>query len=337
MKNAKIPDLNRKRPGIFLYLGGEIWYNRCNIIRQPDQEGRTVNRELKSFIKIFITGCLWGTIGLFVKMMEEQGSSSSYTSFLRLFFGFLLLAVLTLIVDGPGAFRIGRKTLISCVLLGIVCQGTFNILYSTSVSMNGMAVGSVLLYTAPIFTCIASVLLFREKLNRLKWIALPVSVAGCALAATGGNFSAATLAPLGLLIGVGAGFTYAMTAVFGRIAMEEKASPFAVATYNLFFGCVFIAAARRPWQTVEKPLDPKLLVPGLLFGLVATSLAYAFYFSGLSKITQTSKVPVVASVEVVVATIIGAAAFGESMNAIRIVGIGLVLLSILLFSGKRDP
>ena len=293
-----------------------------------------LNSEFKSFIKIFVTGCLWGTIGLFVKLMEGQGSSSSYTSFLRLFFGAVLLAVLTLIVDGPRAFRIGWKTLLSCVLLGIVCQGTFNILYSTSVSMNGMSVGSVLLYTAPIFTTVASLLLFREKLNCLKWIALPVNVVGCALTATGGDFSASTLAPLGILIGVGAGFTYGMTAVIGRIAVREKASPLAVATYNLFFGCVFIAAVRLPWRTAERPLDPKLLNFGALFGLIATALAYALYFSGLSKIKETSKVPVVASVEVVVATVIGIAVFHEGINVIRIVGIGLVLLSILLFSRK---
>ena len=156
-----------------------------------------MNSEFKSFTKIFITGCLWGTIGLFVKLMEEQGSSASYTSFLRLFFGSLLLAVLTLIIDGPKAFIIGRKTLISCIFLGIVCQGTFNILYSTSISMNGMSVGSVLLYSAPIFTSIASLLLFREKLNYIKWIALLVNVIGCALTATGGDFSAETVVPLG--------------------------------------------------------------------------------------------------------------------------------------------
>ena len=92
--------------------------------------------ELKSIIIIFITGCLWGTIGLFVKLMEREGSSASYTSFLRLFFGALLLAVMTLIFDGFRTFRIGRRTLLSCMLLGIVCQGTFNILYSMSVSMN---------------------------------------------------------------------------------------------------------------------------------------------------------------------------------------------------------
>ena len=295
-----------------------------------------MNSEFKSFTKIFITGCLWGTIGLFVKLMEGQGSSASYTSFLRLFFGFLLLAVLTLIIHGPKAFIIGRRTLISCILLGIVCQGIFNILYSTSISMNGMSVGSVLLYSAPIFTSIASLLLFKEKLNYHRWIALFANVIGCALTATGGDFSAEAVAPLGLLIGIGAGFTYGMTAVFGRIAMQEESSPFAVATYNLFFGCIFIALVRSPWQTVESPFAPKLLLYGLLFGLVATTLAYSFYFSGLSRISQTSKIPVVASVELVVATVIGLFAFNENITAIKIVGICLVFVSILLFSRKSD-
>ena len=293
--------------------------------------------EYRSFIKIFITGCLWGTIGLFVKLMEAQGSSSSYTSFLRLLFGFSLLAVMTLVFDGPKAFCLGRKTLLSCVLLGIICQGIFNILYSMSISMNGMSVGSVLLYTAPVFTSITSMLLFKEKLDRLKWFALLVNVVGCALTATGGDFSAAALAPLGLLVGIGAGFTYAMTAVIGKIAMQEEASPFAVATYNLFFGCLFIALVRRPWTTVETPFNARLLLYGLLFGLVATALAYSIYFSGLSKITETSKVPVVASIELVVATIIGVFAFSESMTVMKIIGILLVLLSILLFSRKSNP
>ncbi len=293
--------------------------------------------EFRSFFKIFITGCLWGTIGIFVKLMQAQGSSPSYTSFLRLLFGSVLLAVMTLLLDGPGAFRVGRRTLLCCVLLGIVCQGTFNILYSTSITMNGMSVGSVLLYTAPLFTGAASVLLFKEKLDLLKWLALLANVAGCALTAAGGDFSAAAIAPLGLLIGVGSGFTYAMTAVIGRLAMQEKASPLAVAAYNLFFGCLFIALVRRPWAAVEAPLQPRLLLYGLLFGLIATALAYGVYFSGLSRITRTSKVPVVASVELVVATGIGVLAFSERLTALRIAGIALVLLSIALFSGKRGP
>ena len=292
--------------------------------------------EYKSYIKIFITGCLWGTIGIFVKLMEAQGSTSSYTSFLRLLFGSGLLAIMTMLIDGPKALRFGRRALLSCALLGIICQGMFNILYVKSISMNGMSIGSVLLYTAPIFTCISSMIVLKEKLDLLKWLALMVNVAGCALTATGGDFSAASLAPLGLLIGVGAGFTYGMTAVIGKLAMKEEATSSAVATYNLFFGCLFIAIVRRPWMTVEEPFNPRLLLYGLLFGLIATALANIIYFSGLSKITEPSKVPVIASIELVVATFIGVFVFSENMTAIKIIGVLLVLLSIVLFSRKSN-
>ena len=240
-------------------------------------------------------------------------------------------------MKGPKTFRIGRRTLISCLLLGVVSQGTFNILYSLSISRNGMSVGSVLLYTAPVFTNLAALVLFHEKLNALKWAALLVNVAGCALTATGGDFSGANLALLGILIGVGAGFTYAMTAVFGRIAMTEDSSPFAVAFYNLLFGFLFVALVSRPWQTVTEPLNPKILLFGFLYGLIPTALAYCFYFSGLADIPETGLVPVVASIELVVATVIGAFAFRETITAVKIAGIVLVLLSIFLFSRNSPP
>lgn len=119
--------------------------------------------------------------------------------------------------------------------------------------------------------------------------------------------------------------------------MQEESSPFAVATYNLFFGCLFIALVRHPWTTVDAAFNARLLLYGFLFGLIATALAYSIYFSGLSKISETGKVPVVASIELVVATIIGVFAFSESTTIIKIVGIVLVLLSILLFSWKTTP
>ena len=105
----------------------------------------SMDSEYESFIKIFITGCLWGTIGLFVKLMEAQGSSSPYTSFLRLLFGFILLALMTLIIDGPKAFCIGSRTLLSCVLLGIICQGIFFI-YCTEYSFWSNLAATILKY-----------------------------------------------------------------------------------------------------------------------------------------------------------------------------------------------
>ena len=291
-----------------------------------------MNSESKSFISIFISGCLWGTIGLYVKLMESAGSSAQYTSFIRLLFGLFLLTLMTIIFEGPKALLIGKKTLISCILLGTVSSGLYNILYSMSINTNGMAVASVLLYTAPVFTAVSSLILFRENISGAKWLALLVNILGCSLTATGGDLGSTHIVLSGVLIGIGAGFGYGMSAVFGRIAMEEKSSPYAVAAYNMLFGTLFVVLTSHPWATVTDPFNKKILLYGFLYALIPTALAYVFYFKALSKIKQISKVPVIASVELIVATLIGTFVFGETIRAGNITGVVLVLLSILLFS-----
>ena len=285
----------------------------------------------KNYIFVFLAGSLWGTIGLFVKLMSQFGSTSTYTSFIRLLFGFLLLVVFTLITSGPKGFLVSGRTLLSCLLLGVVCQGIYNICYSMSVTENGMSMASVLLYTSPVFTSITARIFFKEKLTKKKWMALILNILGCILTATGGNFSGTKIALTGILVGIGAGFTYAMSAIFGRIATDDKASPFAIAAYNFLFGSIFVGITLRPWNSLAHPLDLRILLVGILFALIPTAIGYVLYFHGLSKITQTSKVPVVCSIELVIATVIGLVIFHEAFGKMNLIGILCVLFSIAIF------
>lgn len=287
--------------------------------------------DFKSYACIFIAGSLWGTIGLFVKLMEQSGSTSSYTSFLRMGLGLILLIIITLAKDGPGAFKIGKGTLISCILLGFICQAIYNLAYSNAVNSIGMSLSSVLLYTSPIFTSIISFMFFHEKLGRQKLIALLINVIGCTLTVTGGNFTGLSFAVSGLLFGIAAGFCYSLAPIFGRLAADEG-SPFAVSTYNFLFATIFLAIFTHPWTTVENPLDLKILAIGLGFALIPTALGYIFYFTGLHSITESSKVPVVASIETVVATVIGILIFHEKLGMGNIIGILCVLSSIAIMN-----
>ncbi|MEZ3487328.1 MAG: DMT family transporter [Lachnospiraceae bacterium] len=287
--------------------------------------------EFRSYVCIFIAGSLWGTIGLFVKLMEQAGSTSSYTSFLRMGLGLILLVIITLAKDGPKAFRIGKGTLLSCILLGFICQAIYNLAYSNAVNTIGVSLSSVLLYTSPIFTSVISFLFFHEKLGRRKLFALLINIIGCTLTVTGGNFNGLSFAASGLLFGIAAGFCYSLAPIFGRLAADEG-SPFAVSTYNFLFATIFLAIFTHPWTTVSNPLNLKVLAIGVGFALVPTALGYIFYFSGLKNITESSKVPVVASIETVVATIIGILVFHENLRLGNILGIVCVLGSIAIMN-----
>ena len=65
-------------------------------------------------------------------------------------------------------------------------------------------------------------------------------------------------------------------------------------------------------------------------------MGYIVYYAGISKITETSRIPVLASVETVVAAIIGLVVFSQSLGIAKIAGIALVLISIAVMNMKKS-
>lgn len=293
-----------------------------------------MNSDFKNYLYVFIAGALWGTVSIFVKSMQMAGSNNFYTSFLRVFIGFLLLAVLALYKEGFKAFKVNRQTLLSCILLGVFTQGFFNLAYSTSINYIGASLGAVLLYTAPLFTTIFSRILFKEKITFFKSLALLVNIFGCALTITGGHFTSITLNTKGVLIGIAAGFFYSLAAIFGRFTAGQ-ASSLVVTTYNFLFASIFLGISLRPWHSVSAPLNSNLLLLGIGYAIIPTALAYLIYFTGVQRIKETSKIPIAASIETVSATLVGIFIFHESLGLGNIAGIALVLSSIVIMNIKK--
>lgn len=290
-----------------------------------------MNGAWKSYGCIFIAGCLWGTNGLFVKLMQGCGSSSAYTGFVRIVLSFLILTVITLVKEGPRAFRISRNTLISCVLLGLVCQAFYNYVYSSAINSLGVSFACVMTYMSPAFASVISYFMFRERFGQNKYLAMMLNLIGCALTVTGGSLHGVSLAVSGLLFGLASAACYSLVGIFGRIASGE-ASPYVVATYNFLFGTIFLGLFGHPWTTVDNPLNLGILLYGFVYALIPTGICYIIYFSGVSRIKESSKVPVVASVENVIAVVIGVLMFGEKVGLVNMAGILLVLGSIVVMN-----
>lgn len=285
------------------------------------------------YILIMVSGCLWGTIGLFIKLLDNAGSSPAYTTFLRMSFAFLILAAAALIKEGAGSFRVSRRTLITCMLMGVISMSVNNLCYTNAVSLLGMSLGAALLYMAPVFTAIESKIIFRENIGKWKIAAIALNVIGCTLAATGGDFSGVSVSAVGIFFGVGAAFAYSTQNIFGRMATDD-APPFTVAAYNFMFAALFTLLAARPFAGVGDPMDPKILLYGFLFALIPTAAAYLLYFIGISGLTESSKVPVLCSLELVVAAILGAMVFSEHISAGMAAGIGMIFLSIIVINRR---
>lgn len=280
----------------------------------------------KIMLYIFTAGVLWGTIGVFVKQLASLGADGNYISILRMGSALIITFIAAFMRYGTKIFTADRKILFPCALMGVISNGAFNIFYTYSIRLNGMAVACILMYSAPVFTAIASRLIFREKFSFLKVFALAVNILGCVLTVTGGDISGNNIELSGVLAGLATGFCYGMAAVFARLA-GEKAEPLVMSVYGYFFALAFLLIFAR---TDFSPVSAGVLGTGFLFGLIPTAFAYMVYYIGLKKVRDTSRVPVIASIEPVTAVVIGMLLYNEHLGTVNVIGVAVVLFSIII-------
>ncbi len=290
----------------------------------------------RGYIEVFLAGALWGCIGPFMQGMTNLGAGSGLISLMRQGFGTLMMIPVVLIAcRGVKALKIDRKSLFVLMLMGLFSEAVFNLCYSTAVARVGVAAAAVLLYTAPIFVMILSRILYSEMVTSRKILAIVLNLAGCTLTVTNGDFSGITFAVAGVVYGVLAGFFYATVTIFGKY-VSGSVSPYVTCFYNFLFGTAFLVLLTRPWNLDFSMFDAKFYALGAGIGLFGTVLPYIFYMTGLTRPVEASKVPVVASVETVVAAVLGAVLFQEAVGPAKILGILLVFASVAVInSGEK--
>lgn len=283
----------------------------------------------RSVLAVVAAASLWGLMGLFVRRCTAAGLGSLETTQLRITVG-LLLVGLYLALFHREKLRIRWRDLWCFLGTGVVSLLLFSYCYFRTMSMVSLAVAGVLLYTAPVFVMLMSILLFRERMTLPKLLALVMAVAGCTLVSGVGSGESMQLP--GLLLGLGAGFFYALYSIFSRYAIQRGYDSWTITFYTFLFcaaGCALVC----DWQVIgtavssDRGLWPWVLAMGLTTGFGA----YLLYTWGLQRI-ESSRASILASVEPVVAALVGVFVFGESISPAGVAGIALVLGAIVVLS-----
>ncbi len=303
------------------------------IVKQNMEVQEMKTEQTKGYLMVIAAGILWGTVGMFTTMLGQYGLASGQIAFLRLAGGTVILGIALAMMKGKAAFRIDRKGLFFCLIMGILSQALFNLAYTRAIQFTDMALAAVLLYTSPVFVCMMSRIFFHEHIGQGKAIALAVNITGCILAVAGQGSGNTTLSLSGILFGIAAGFLYALLTIMGKAALDQY-DPLTVLFYGFLFGSLFLGAAVQPWNI--RINSPDLILAGAVIGycIIPTMLAYSIYMLGLSKNLEASRVPVAASVETAAAAIFGTIVLGQSCGVLRVVGIMMVFTSIIMMNSS---
>ncbi|MGI6045246.1 MAG: DMT family transporter [Eggerthellaceae bacterium] len=289
-----------------------------------------MTQDQKGYLLVFLGAAIWGLIGPFIVLMQDAGSTAELTGFLRIGFAFLITVPIAIKKYGISSFKINFRTFISCLVMGILCFGAYNIAYGYAVDYLGVAGSSVLLRVSPIFGFITAMIFFHEGATKLKVFAILVDIFGCALVVTNGDFTVLQGNAMGIIIGTLAAFFYSLCAAAGRIAGDDT-NAYVISAYSYLIGAIFLAVALQPWAT-PITVNAQIVGIGFIYALVATVTPYILYLKGIQLISENSKVLVFASVESIVAAILGVALYHESLGVISVLGIVLVMASIGLMS-----
>lgn len=290
-------------------------------------------KKLLGTVLVLLAAVLWGTIGVFIRSLADAGLGTFDIALVRMSVGLLAMAVF-LVPFHPERLRIRLRDIWIFAGAGLLSLMCMNYCYNETVRATSLAVAGTLLYTAPTFVMLMSLLFFREKLTVGKLAALVLAFIGCALV-SGLAQGRLLLTPRAFAIGLGAGFSYALYSIFSRFALDRGYNSWTITFYSFVFcalGCLCFAKPGRIVLTAVAA--PALLVPMLLLGILTGFLAYLLYTVGLTCL-EPGRASILASLELVAAAVIGAVAYREHIAIDAAAGITLLLFAVLLLSLKE--
>ena len=290
-------------------------------------------RKPNGTLLIILAGIFWGSMGIFVRGLTAlTGFTSIQVVCVRLTVAALIFALILLLKDAKG-FKIRLKDIPLFLGLGFCSILFFTTCYFTAIRMMTLSIAAILLYTSPIWVMLLSLLLFHEKMTRHKFLALVISFLGCVFVSGIGSGDS-SVTPLGILIGLGAGLGYGLYSILGTIALRRY-STYTVTTYTFMtaaIGSLFICSLPDLWHKITAcSSKPYLCFFILLTGLVTAVIPFLLYTLGLEQV-EASRAAILATVEPMVATLIGVIVFQEYLTVMSVLGILCILAAIVLLN-----
>ena len=279
-----------------------------------------------------LAGLMFGSGGVFVRTLTQNGIDSSTLLFLRFSIAIIPL-LLAIIFTDKKLFKIQLKD-IPLILVCAMCIVGLNLCYNESMNTISLSLAAVLLSLAPIYVLIFAYILFREKITSKKIICIIFAIFGCLLM-TGVLESDISNIPVhGILYGIGAGLFWAVYLMASKKSIEQGNHTFTI----LLYAIIFISIALIPFTHFNQisgfiSINPTLTI---IFLIVHSTFSFALPYilstvslnyldSGTSSIFMSGSEPLAA-------LIFGLLIYSEIPTVMMLCGFVLTLIAMTILS-----
>jgi drug/metabolite transporter (DMT)-like permease len=288
-----------------------------------------------SYLLVLLAAGFWATLGIFYKtLISTYGLPPLAIVFWRALIAAIAL-FLFLFTSRKDLLHIPRRDWPFFLFFGLIGVAAFYTIYVNAVALTGMGVAAVLMYTAPVWVTLLSVLFLGERLDGRKILALSLAVAGGALVGRVYDLDGVRLNQIGLLAGIGAGLGYGLYILFSKAAAQRRYNPWTTLAYALGLGALFLLPLQSAADLTRVLTNPPILVWLFGIGLLPT-LGGGLAFNAALQRLPASNASIVATLEPVIATVLGWAIFAERLDALQILGGALIGSAVILLQLRTN-
>jgi drug/metabolite transporter, DME family len=232
-----------------------------------------------------------------------------------------------------GVLRRPARAEVPALVIGAAGVAAYQLCFFAGVSLTGVAVGTIVgIGSAPILTGLLDWLVNRQPLTRRWMIATALALTGCVLLTLPDE--QVSVNPLGVLLAVGAGASYAIYTLAGKQLL--KTVPADAMGAMVFGSAMFLLMPILFFSDVSWVLQPIGLLVALHLGLITLGLSYILFGRGLQLIPASTAVTL-SLAEPLTAGLLGVIVVGERPPPIAWIGTALLFAGLWWLTTGAEP
>ena len=283
------------------------------------------------YILILVAASGWGMVGPLCLYCIKAGMTPVEIAFWRALIGGCLLCAHAAFT-GTLHLQSGRDGLALFVFGALCIAGMFGA-FQSAVQQGGAALAVILMYTVPVWVAVASRIIFKEILTRVKLLAIGISLGGVVFISLSGSTGVEAVTPTAVFLGLASGFLYSGHYIFSKFFLNRY-SPFAL------YGCSMLSAALvcLPFADLSMERVYAAWAPLLFLCAVCSYVSYWTYSEGLKRV-EPSRAVILASVDPMVGILAAWLWWDEFFSPSGWVGAALILVAVFLIitDGGKAP
>lgn len=287
------------------------------------------------FILPILAGILFGSCGIFVRFLTQNGMDNTTLLFTRFSISIIIMLIFILATD-KNLLRIKSDEL-KIIIIAAINILALNLCYNVSTNTVPLSLAAVLLSLAPVFVIIFAYIAFRERITSKKIISMLLIIIGCSLTTGLLEGNVFNIGWIGILAGIGTAFFWANYNVASKKIIRDGTSTHTLLFYAIIIMTIILIPFTNFNQiTIFINMNTGTNIIFLIFNALLTFiLPYVLLTESLNYIDAGSVAILAAGTEPLAALFFGIALYDEIPTMLIFIGIVLTIIAITILSKEE--